>query len=68
LKADAASPSAIADIPAWLDVDGRLHRNLHANNPTLLLIRPDGYVGYRCQPADSESLVGYMSRYLARRR
>jgi hypothetical protein len=35
---------------------------------TLILIRPDGYIGDRCQPADGAGLKAYMSRYLVGKR
>jgi FAD binding domain len=54
-----------APIPgAWRDVDGRVHEKLHANGPTLVLVRPDGYIGYRGQPADADSLQRYLRRFL----
>jgi 2-polyprenyl-6-methoxyphenol hydroxylase-like FAD-dependent oxidoreductase len=69
LRADAAAPPPAAPgMPAWLDVDGRLHQKLHANGRTLILVRPDGYIGYRCQPADGGALLTYMSRYLVCKR
>ena len=45
---------------SWLDPDGALHDALGATVPTLYLIRPDGYVAYRCQPASEESLTAYL--------
>jgi hypothetical protein len=69
LKADAAVPTSRGSrVPTWLDTEGRLHQKLHANDRTLILVRPDGYLGYRCQPADGEALTTYMSRYLVRNR
>lgn len=69
LKADAAVPTSRGpSVPTWLDTEGRLHQKLHANDRTLILVRPDGYIGYRCQPADGEALTTYMSRYLVRNR
>jgi 2-polyprenyl-6-methoxyphenol hydroxylase-like FAD-dependent oxidoreductase len=51
-------------IPVWLDPDGHLHQKLGAVDPTLILVRPDGYIGYRGQPADGEALSKYLDRYL----
>jgi hypothetical protein len=48
----------------WFDVEGRLHRQFGASDHTLVLVRPDGYIGFRCQPADADSLVKYLDRYL----
>ena len=69
LRADAAaSRPALPGVSAWLDVDGRLHHKLHANDRTLILVRPDGYIGYPCQPADGGALMTYMGRYLVCKR
>lgn len=43
-----------------LDSQGTLHRRLGAQTTTLYLLRPDGYIGYRSQPAQTESLYHYM--------
>jgi hypothetical protein len=55
------------DEPAWIDPDGRLHQKLHANDPTLILVRPDGYIGFRCQPADGQELTRFLDSYLIRK-
>lgn len=52
--------------PLWIDVDDRLHQKLHAKEPTLVLVRPDGYIGFRCQPADGQALIDHLSTYLNR--
>jgi hypothetical protein len=51
-----------ADESVWLDADGALHSRVGAGAECLYLVRPDGYVGFRAQPASSEPLVAYMSR------
>lgn len=63
----AASEIASANIAVWHDVDGRVHQQLGATDRALLIIRPDGYIGYRGQPADSAKLFQYLDRYLVRR-
>jgi hypothetical protein len=45
-----------------LDADGVLHRRYGAGAECLYLIRPDGYVGYRAQPADVDKLLAYLGR------
>jgi 2-polyprenyl-6-methoxyphenol hydroxylase-like FAD-dependent oxidoreductase len=55
--------------PAWsgpvgLDPHGALHRRLGAQRPSCYLIRPDGYVGHRSQPADAEALLAHLDRWL----
>lgn len=47
-----------------LDADGELHHRYGAGSECLYLIRPDGYVGYRSQPADKDRLLGYLERIL----
>ena len=51
----------------WFDTEGRLHRRLHPDTRTLILVRPDGYIGFRCQPADGESLANYLGSYLVKK-
>jgi hypothetical protein len=44
------------------DPHGLLHHRFGADRDCLFLIRPDGYIGYRCQPADEDRLTSYLSR------
>jgi hypothetical protein len=46
--------------PVVLDGDGRLHRHFGCGSEALWLVRPDGHVGYRTQPAVLEKLLGYL--------
>jgi hypothetical protein len=64
--AAAVPPSAESRPSVWLDTDGRVHEKLHAKDRTLVLVRPDRYIGYRCQPADGDALTAYLGRYLVR--
>ena len=48
----------------WLDRDGVLRKLLGARGPALALIRPDGYLAYRAQPARWNDLQAYLSRHL----
>ncbi|MEO7093371.1 MAG: FAD-dependent monooxygenase, partial [Polyangiales bacterium] len=58
--------------PKALEWDGSLlldgHRSLHrrygAGSECLFVIRPDGYIGYRSQPAQVEPVMGYLSTIL----
>jgi len=45
-----------------LDADGPVHERYGARSECLYLVRPDGYVGYRCQPADPDQLIAYLER------
>jgi 2-polyprenyl-6-methoxyphenol hydroxylase-like FAD-dependent oxidoreductase len=44
------------------DSGGALHQRFGARNECLYLIRPDGYVAFRSQPADGERLLAYLDR------
>ena len=50
---------------ALVDPADVLHGRLGAAGPTLYLVRPDGYVGFRSQPAEAESLLAHLSTYLS---
>jgi hypothetical protein len=47
-----------------VDPDLALHKRYGAGMRTLYLIRPDGYVGFRSQPADGDALLAHLGRYL----
>ena len=65
LTPETANPNAASsDLTVWLDTEARAHEQLHANEATLILVRPDGYIGFRCQPADGTALREYMQSYL----
>lgn len=44
------------------DTDGTIHRRFGARSESLYIIRPDGHVAYRSQPAELESLLRYLNR------
>ena len=57
----AAPPAALRwDGPLLLDPEGELHHQYGAGSECLYLLRPDGYIGYRCQPADAGRLLAYL--------
>lgn len=64
LRLDGAHAALTTTTPAWIDSRGRLHEQLHATASTAILIRPDGYIGFRSQPADGDALLAYLDRYL----
>jgi hypothetical protein len=66
LKAGDA-PGPDTGVPAWVDTEGRAYERLGVSDRALILVRPDGYIGYRCQPADGQALAKYLGRYLAGR-
>jgi 2-polyprenyl-6-methoxyphenol hydroxylase-like FAD-dependent oxidoreductase len=66
-KAGTPVNSADSNLPTWSDAAGRVYAKLHATGQALVLVRPDGYIGYRAQPADGQALLEYLDRYLVRR-
>ena len=45
-----------------LDPRGELHRAFGARSECLYLIRPDGYVAFRSQPASGETLLHFLGQ------
>ena len=45
-----------------LDNQGLLHHRYGAGSECLYLIRPDGYIGYRSQPADAGKFLSYLAQ------
>lgn len=45
-----------------LDTEAAAHHRYQADLPTLYLIRPDGYIGFRSRPADRTALTTYLTR------
>jgi 2-polyprenyl-6-methoxyphenol hydroxylase-like FAD-dependent oxidoreductase len=46
------------------DGDGALHQRFGARSECAFLVRPDGYVAYRAQPADGDRLLVYLETIL----
>jgi 2-polyprenyl-6-methoxyphenol hydroxylase-like FAD-dependent oxidoreductase len=70
LTAGTAQPNASAtpaNVAAWLDVEGRLEQQIAADDRAVIVVRPDGYIGYRGEPADADKLERYLDRYLVRK-
>jgi 2-polyprenyl-6-methoxyphenol hydroxylase-like FAD-dependent oxidoreductase len=61
-----AASEAPPEMPAWVDSTGVIHQKLAATSPTLILVRPDGYIGFRAQPADGAALLEHLATYLVR--
>ena len=59
-------PAQLAGRRVLLDPDGGTHRRYGATAEALYLVRPDGYVGLRAQPAAEEVVVPYLERVLDR--
>ncbi len=65
IHSDAPTEALPAGFTPLSDSPGLLHRRFGAGSDCLYLIRPDGYVGYRAQPADPDKLAAYLRRLLA---
>jgi hypothetical protein len=58
----AAPPAALRwDGAVIFDGESDVHRRYGARSECLYLVRPDGYVAYRSQPADGEKLEAYLA-------
>jgi 2-polyprenyl-6-methoxyphenol hydroxylase-like FAD-dependent oxidoreductase len=62
-------PGRTESRPDWpgsilADPTGEVHELYGAAAPTAYLIRPDGYVGFRSQPADETRLLEHLGGYL----
>jgi 2-polyprenyl-6-methoxyphenol hydroxylase-like FAD-dependent oxidoreductase len=60
----APTPERIPD-GVLCDPNGDLHDRLAADGPTMCLIRPDGHLGFRCQPPSFDTLDAYLRRLFA---
>jgi hypothetical protein len=59
-------PAAMAtESGVVLDPEGAFHRRYGAGAECLYLVRPDGYIAYRSQPADGDRLMAYLARVFA---
>jgi len=60
VDADSAPEGLDREGSVLLDGSGSLHELYGASAESLYLVRPDGYVGFRGQPAEVEPLVEYL--------
>jgi len=51
------------DVDVLSDPGQRTHICYGVSTPSLYLIRPDGYVGFRCHASDEAELVNYLQRH-----
>jgi 2-polyprenyl-6-methoxyphenol hydroxylase-like FAD-dependent oxidoreductase len=64
---DGATPRSHAPTAAHLDPDGMLHGRYGADAPTLVLVRPDAYVGYIGPIAGGRPWEDFVARWQPRR-
>ncbi|OGE20224.1 MAG: hypothetical protein A3J42_03750 [Candidatus Dadabacteria bacterium RIFCSPHIGHO2_12_FULL_53_21] len=57
---NALPPDFIKMSSVWRDEDLLMHRDFGAAKSSLYLIRPDGYIGFRNQPASLSDLLEYL--------
>ncbi|MEO8392094.1 MAG: FAD-dependent monooxygenase [Chloroflexota bacterium] len=59
----ASVPDELAAYPGvLLDTEGAAHHRYQADLHKLVLIRPDGYIGFHSRPADPTALTTYLTR------
>jgi len=57
---NALPPDFIKMNSLWMDKDLVMHRDFGAAKSSLYLMRPDGYIGFRNQPASLSDLLEYL--------
>jgi hypothetical protein len=60
----AASPTTEPKMTHFTDNEGHTHQDYSINGDTLLIIRPDGYVGMRAAEPDEAEIFQYLSQFL----
>ena len=55
--------SDVCNVMVLSDPKQRTHVRYGASTPSLYLIRPDGYVGFRCHTGDEGELLSYLRRH-----
>jgi hypothetical protein len=59
------APNGVDARSMFLDPDGEAHTLYGAAAESLFLVRPDGYVGFRSQPAATSALLDYLHTLFA---
>jgi 2-polyprenyl-6-methoxyphenol hydroxylase-like FAD-dependent oxidoreductase len=57
-------PAARWEGPTLLDPGGEVHQRYGARSECVYVLRPDGYIGYRSQPADRAKLERWLASFL----
>ena len=54
-------PPGLPQVPStWIDSGHNMHKDFGAAKASLYLIRPDGYIAFRNQPASASDLKEYL--------
>ncbi|HET6881829.1 MAG TPA: FAD-dependent oxidoreductase [Pirellulales bacterium] len=61
LPPDGPSAAISHDSSTIVDTAGELHRTYGVRDEMLFLVRPDGYLAYRAEPADADKLAAYLT-------
>jgi 2-polyprenyl-6-methoxyphenol hydroxylase-like FAD-dependent oxidoreductase len=61
-----ATVAANLSIPVFRDAQKAVYPRLWAAGPTMVLVRPDGYIGYRARAADGADLIKHLGLYLCK--
>jgi 2-polyprenyl-6-methoxyphenol hydroxylase-like FAD-dependent oxidoreductase len=65
--AGTSAPDALKNVPnVYCDPDLVAHEKYGAQSEALYLIRPDGFIGFRSQPAKLEPLVAHLNKLLGK--
>lgn len=67
LPPDGKAAAATHDSSTILDTAGDLRRIYAVRDEVLILVRPDGYLAYRGEPAQPEKLEAYLARLFKRK-
>jgi len=59
---EVAAVTKLSGVRVVVDEDGAIHDAFGAKSETLVVVRPDGYVGFRSQPIDLEALATWWRR------
>ncbi len=59
VPADRAS-TELSGLDVLLEPDGDAHRRYGAAAESLYLVRPDGYIAFRSQPAHAQPVIGHL--------
>jgi len=50
----------ISDVLIVANSERKIYKKFGVYGQCIFLIRPDGYVGFRCEPLDMEQIIGYL--------